>query len=169
MAVTAKTQKITRPYVPPVQKRLEERGGGPSTPASSLLHRMAKREVDEEVIAVVAWTLSHFSAKPHYNSCWDMAEAEKRAKTSAKLIERIEKELLDDLGLEWHEERMGGQILRPKLEFQQPETELPLWDIWKGKAFLGSTRGHSEADAIERYASWALMPATGLTAKAAKR
>lgn len=114
----ASNKQTIKPYIPPVQKRLDERGGGPLTPAASLLSRMGRREVDEEVIAVVAWTLSHFSAKPHYNSCWDMGEAEKKARTSAKLIERIEKELLDDLGLEWFEEPMGGFILRPKAEYR---------------------------------------------------
>lgn len=116
------SKKATRafaPYKPPVILRLEAAGGGPTTPASSLLHRMGKREVDEEVVAVVAWTLSHFRAKPAPSACWDI-EAASKEKSGNKLIERIEKELLDDLGLEWQEDRMGFTHLVPKAPAVEP-------------------------------------------------
>lgn len=176
MAKTAKTEEKIVPYVPPTIKRLEERGGGPITPASSLLHRMGKREVDDEVIAVVAWTLSHFTAKPHYNSCWDMGDAEKKCKTAAKLIERIEKELLDDLGLEWKEERMGGIVLCVKSQFiPAPAARPRLPKRLQGKDWKAEVR--EKADEIEvtaffggdRVLSWGLRKTTPKLAERMER
>lgn len=103
-----------KPYIPPVIERLEERGGGPITPASSLLHRMGKREVDEEVIEVVAWATSYFSPIPTTDSFWDPRGKEKLSRP--KIAERLAQELLDDLGLEWIQTPMGGLVLRPKAE-----------------------------------------------------
>lgn len=109
----------TTPYVPPITKKLEERGGGPSTPASSLLHRMGVREVDDDVIAVVAWTLSHFQPKPDTGALWEIPDVRARNNMGRSgLMKRIERELLDDLGLEWFEEPMGGLVLQPKEEYR---------------------------------------------------
>lgn len=103
MASKKATQAFA-PYTPPVILRLEAHGhGGPSTPASSLLHRMGRREVDEEVVAVVAWALSNFGMRP-----------------SEFITKRMENELLDDLGLEWRENPMGGTYLAPKAPVVQP-------------------------------------------------
>lgn len=122
----ASKQTIT-PFVPPVTKRLEERGGGPSTPASSLLHRMGVREVDDDVIAVVAWALSHFSAKPTVTALWDLGKsASARGLRPPQLTARVEKELLDDLGLEWKETPMGGLLLVPKAEYLSAKKPKPM-------------------------------------------
>jgi hypothetical protein len=84
-------------YKPPIIQKLDKHGGGPSKPSSSLLLRMGKREVDEEVVAVVAWALSF---------------------SSPEFREQVGCELLDDLGLEWQEMPMGGLTLQPKKEFR---------------------------------------------------
>lgn len=111
------SKKETKPYIPPIIKRLDERGGGPLTPAASLLSRMGTREVDDEVIAVVAWALSFFQPLPDRTSLWEMPPP-RPILAPGDIRLRVERELLNDLGLEWFEEPMGGQVLRPKEEFQ---------------------------------------------------
>jgi hypothetical protein len=105
-----------QPYTPPIITKLNERRGGPSTPASSLLHRLNKNQVDADIIAVAAWAVSFFQAKPALSSLWGPVKGAERI-SGPKLAEKIEAEFLDDLGLEWKKEPMGGYCLQPKAEF----------------------------------------------------
>lgn len=82
------------PYRPP------NAGDGPLTIAKDLCWRVNPNEEDlvtPAVIGAVAWAYTHMH----------LANAQKT-------------ELLNGLGLEWHEGRMGESVLRPKFEFRTP-------------------------------------------------
>jgi hypothetical protein len=92
------------PYVPPCYRE-----SGPVNPAIDLLHRVSDgKHVTPQVVAVVAWALTHFYIFPTEDT---------RTKKRMTLKEHEEAEtqkLLDDLGLEWKEMPMGGTRLQPK-------------------------------------------------------
>lgn len=86
--------KTFTPYLPP------NAGNGPLTIAKDLCWRVNQDDgpdgdkVTPPVIGVVAWAFTHGL----------LTNAQKR-------------ELLDGLGLEWKEDRMGASHLQPKFEF----------------------------------------------------
>lgn len=86
-----------KPYIPPGAVP------GPLSPGYDLCARVSGTvpgTVTPEVIAAVAWVFVHG---------W--------------LSDRDKKQLLDDLGLHWVEDRMGTSRLEPLPEFYQPAGE----------------------------------------------
>lgn len=179
----ANTQSKFIPYEPPVIIRLNASGGAMrTTPASSLLSRLHTERVDDEVISVVAWALSFFTAKAKVANLRDPASAGKLKDGGTLLTARLEQELLDELGLEWEEDPMGAVHLVPKAEFRIERTDPKQWaappasackpgesvyGVWrrghKG-AFMGTVNATSAEDAVTQYAAWAEMDAGELVA-----
>lgn len=84
------------PYRPPVLLAHDKNGGGPATPASSLVLRLSPDgTVTPNVIAAAAWALSYMRPMPASR----------------------EDLLLRELGLEWKETPMGARLLQPKPEY----------------------------------------------------
>lgn len=101
----ASNEETFAPYKPPIVLKMEQAGGGPETPASSLLWRLGTQEVTPEVIAVVAWALSF------------MVSRHPKQRDRADGRSQFEQDLLDELGLEWALSPMGAAFLQPKAEY----------------------------------------------------